>query len=173
MNAAAYQIAHEQALHANSYTRIDVVMNAVGIVGFGSDWFRLLGQYWSVCDNLWRSRALLRPILADAPREQLAAMMTSEERAALTALSERITVYRGCYRINRSGLSWTLDRNVAERFPRLMRYSRPGDQPLLLTAVAPRERAVLKLDRDEAEIIPAIARIRPVAVDLLPIGEAL
>jgi hypothetical protein len=171
-SAAAYQIADEQALLASSYTRIDVVMNAMSTVGFGSDWFRLLGEHWSVCDNLWRWRALLRPILADATREHLDAMMTAQEFSALTALPERITVYRGCYRINRSGLSWTVDRNLAERFPRLTRYSRPGDHPLLLTAVVPRERAVLKLDRGEAEIIPAIARIRPVDVDLLPIEEA-
>jgi hypothetical protein len=164
----AYEAAYKAAMFANSYTRIDVVMDAMGPVGFGPDWFRLLGEQWSVCDNLSRWRTTLRTILARASREHLNEMMTDEERSALAALPATLTIYRGCYRCNRAGLSWTLDRAVAEKFPRFMRYYRRGEQPLLLTARVPRVRAVLKLGRDEAEIIPAIARIRPLAVELLP-----
>jgi len=64
-------------------------------------------------------------------------------------------VYRGCYAVNRAGLSWSTDCTVAERFPRLARYLRPGRQPILRTGTVARDRVTLKLDRSEQEIIAA------------------
>jgi len=70
-----------------------------------------------------------------------------------------LTVYRGCYGINRVGLCWTLDRAVAERFPTYNRYRRPGLVPELLTGRVAKDRAVLLLDRGEQEIIAPRVRI--------------
>jgi len=162
----AYAAAHQAAIFANSYTRLDTVMTAMGSLTLSPDWFQLLGEHWSTCDNIYRWRTALRRILSEATRDQLDAMMTSEERTALAVLPPRITVYRGCYRVNRAGLSWSLDRACAETFPTLMRYARHGEQPLLLTAVVPRASVVLKLDRREAEIIVA-ELVRPVFIDTL------
>ncbi len=54
---------------------------------------------------------------------------------------------------NRDGLCWTLDREIAEQFPTLNRYRRPGHEPLLMVGTVPTSEAVLKDDRNEAETI--------------------
>lgn len=61
--------------------------------------------------------------------------------------------------MNRDGLSWTLCREVACRFPTLHRYKREVDVPLLLTGAAERASVVLKLDRGEREVICAAVRV--------------
>src|SRR5262249_32385146 len=122
-------------------------------------WFVLLGEQLSDCDNVWLWRGVLRKILRSASRSELDAMMEPAEREAFARLPERITVYRGCYRINGPGLSWTTDRAIAEEFPKKMRYSRQGDTPLLRTGLVRRDRVVLKLDRNEEEIVAHYVRI--------------
>jgi hypothetical protein len=117
------------------------------------DWFVQLGDAWSACDNIWEHRPVLRTLLSYAGRAELDSMMSAEERAALQRLPDRITVWRGCYPINRAGLSWTLDREVATGHTKKNRYSRSDQIPLLRKALVRRDRAVLKLDRNEQEVI--------------------
>ena len=53
---------------------------------------------------------------------------------------------------NKAGLSWTLRRPIAERFPFCSRYH--ADRPMLLTATIEKQRAAaIKLERNEDEII--------------------
>jgi hypothetical protein len=155
---AAFDQPRRASLLANSYTRIEVVIRAFGSMS-RLDWFALLGSEWTICDKLWRARAVLKGILRDASRAELDAMMEQAERDTLAPLPSRITVYRGCYKMNRSGLSWSLNRAVAERFPSLLRYRHEGDQPLLLTGTVSRDRVVLKIDRDEQEVIAAQVKV--------------
>ena len=86
-------------------------------------------------------------------------MMDPDERAALARLPTNFAVYRGCYEINRKGLSWTIEWATAARFPYLMRYWRPKESPLLITGTVLRDRTVLKLDRNEQEIISAQVKV--------------
>lgn len=145
---------HQAAGQANSYTRLDVLMFAFKAGRLPTlDLFAALGEWWNVCDNISRWRSELRRRLKAATRAELDAMMDPPERATLKDMPAIITVYRGCYHVNRAGLSWSLDRGIAERFPSLMRFRRDNDQPLLLTGTVERERAVLKLCRDEREIV--------------------
>jgi len=68
------------------------------------------------------------------------------------ALSDQITIYRGCGPRNNPGLSWSLRRDVAVRFRFSMRYW--SDTQTLLTATISKSRAAaLKLERNEHEII--------------------
>lgn len=115
--------------------------------------FHVLGNYWEGFDNIGHFRLPLAKLLRSASRAELDLMMDIDERAALAAMPDAITVYRGCYGINRRGLSWTTDIKVAAKFPTLMRYRRPGERPLLLRATAYRDRAVVKLGRSESEVI--------------------
>ena len=152
----------EQARHAaalaDSYRRLDIVMSWYGRVAM-PQWFSLLGDSWSVCDNISRWRSTLRTILRRATREELDFMMDANECESLADLPECITVYRGCYPVNRAGLSWTMDRTVAERFPTLNRYRLRDQQPLLRTGTVRRDRIVLKLCRNEREVIAHHVRI--------------
>jgi hypothetical protein len=143
---------------ANDYSRLNVVLRAKSSMP-RLEWFALLGTQWAWCDNIWYWHLVLREWLREASREELDAMMEPAERAAWAGLPPRITVYRGCYEINRTGLSWSLDRAVAEKFLTYPRWRREGEQPLLLTGTVSRDSVVLKLDRDEQEIIAAQVRV--------------
>jgi len=119
------------------------------------DWLRLLGESWSVCDSIGRHRLALRRLLP--PSGPVLEMMDSAELVAYRSLPARLTVFRGCGEINMLGASWSLDRDVAARFPTLNRYRQTA--PLLVTATVRRDRVLaLKLDRDESEIITFHAR---------------
>lgn len=129
--------------------------------------FEVLGDIWQCCDNIGLYKRVLRPILREASRAELDLMMTAEERSALAAMPDSITVFRGCYAVNRLGLSWTTDVVVARTFPTYHRYRRPNDEPLLLQAKVAKSRAVLKLGRCEREVIAT----DPKAVVELPFAD--
>lgn len=118
----------------------------------GLEWWRLLGLEWNICDNRWKYRGALRDLLRDATREQLDAMMTPDELEQLAALPDLVPIYRGCYTDNADGLSWSTERDIAAKFPSLMGYRMDGT-PILRAGRVDRERAVLKLDRGEFEVI--------------------
>ena len=118
-----------------------------------SAWFLTLGEEWSCCDNIWRFRAELSEILRNASPEHRALMMTQEERDTLDSLPDVITIYRGCYPWNDAGLSWSLSRDIAASFPRLMRYHHPEHEAFVYEATANKRDCILKLDRGEREII--------------------
>lgn len=82
-------------------------------------------------------------------------------------------VYRGADRgVNEEGLCWSLHRSVAERFPfaRYLRYR--AERPVLVTATVRKAHIIaVKFDREEAEVLTWVARVR--SVRPLPAGESL
>jgi hypothetical protein len=56
----------------------------------------------------------------------------SEAKARFDSLPDVVTVYRGCDEAFRDGVSWTTDREVAERFAAGGRYGRPS-RPVIVT----------------------------------------
>lgn len=137
------------ALRCTSYSRLPTVIGLVHDMEY-EEWLAVLGDNWSICDNISEHLRWLRYLLPQAG--PVDAMMTAEERAAWHALPERVTVYRGA-RQTHLGASWTLDRATAERFPFLGRYTLGGPPVLLTAEVRRRNVLALKLDRDEAEAI--------------------
>jgi hypothetical protein len=118
-------------------------------------WFVVLGNIWEACDNIGSYQDDVSEIVndwVDNPLTVIPELMTSEERAALEQLPDEITIFRGCGPENKHGLSWSLSRDVAIRFPFSPRYW--TDQPLLLSATVNKARvAALKLGRNEHEVI--------------------
>ncbi|MEB0059253.1 hypothetical protein [Variovorax sp. LG9.2] len=146
---------------ADSYSRLGTVMSLRPHLN-GLDWWRVLGDEWSGCDNVAAFRLDLGKLFRTAGRNELDVMMTNDERKALEAMPATITVYRGCYAANRLGLSWTTERSIAEGIVSQNRYRQPG-QALLIVGRVPRSTCVLKLNREESEIIsPAVRRIEEI-----------
>jgi len=124
------------------------------------EWLSLLGRHWIEFDNIH----LYLDDLLDEESSPLYsfvdyrglpvhAMMDDDEQAAYEALPDEITVYRGCYKGNIQGLSWTLDAEVAKKFPSLVRYRQKG-QPLLVKAMTKKKDIIaVKSGRKESEII--------------------
>ncbi|QWD65341.1 hypothetical protein [Polynucleobacter sp. MWH-Aus1W21] len=138
--------------HCNSYNRMGTLLDAYPLLE-RECFFKALGRHWCCSDNIWEHKDQLSKILGNASREELDLMMEPDELEALAKMPTIIKIYRGCYEINKDGLSWTTKKAVAESFPTLLRYQRPNEIPLLLEDSIDKRRAVLKLERDEWEII--------------------
>ena len=151
----------EACLWADSFSRADVLLDHCPtyrngrVVGTG--WFKVLGEHWSSLDSIGFVREEFRKILLLASGAQLQAMMTMEERQAWRELPDEIEAWRGCEAQDDDGLSFSLCKDTAAKFPFLHRYK--ARSPTLITATIPKRKAVLKLDRKESEIIAPIAKI--------------
>jgi len=169
----------EELKWADSYSRLPALLNfwgwhnARGVIQdteMRNHFFRCLGDEWSGCDNISSGGHYLDRVFRRAKRPDLDGMMTENERAAFAALPKTITAYRGAYPINAAGFSYTLDKTVAEKFPTLHRYRISGATPLLLTVELPKRYCVLKLDRNEQEIV-CVNRKAVVVTDTITINQ--
>ena len=120
------------------------------------EWLRLLGEEWSLCDNFWRHRDNLEIALGrNGPIREL---MNDAEWSVYQALPEAPIIYRAASKGRRTGISWTLKREVAEKFPTYPKYFMPN--PVLYTArVRKCEIIAVKLDRQEFEVITFAPRV--------------
>lgn len=154
---AARQAKWDKGIPTDLYVDCDSYEVAPALVGnYGvmpyTDWLAQVGEHWSRMDNLSHYREELLNGLGDADESELRLLMTDEENRAYDALPELLTVYRGCYEHNRYGLSWSLCKDVAAKFPLLGRYRHAKSHPLLLKIEGvPKKWGFLKLDRGELE----------------------
>jgi hypothetical protein len=136
----------------DSYQRLPEILGFEGCMD-ESDWLTLLGENWNCCDNIGAYIDELRESRLFDGWRPIPEMMTVEERGFYARLADTFVVYRGCYARNKWGLSWSLSRGVAEKFPFFGRYRQSG-QPIMVKAIAhKRDVLAVKLDRNEAEII--------------------
>lgn len=156
----SYAKAEKIMMQCDSYNRIEALVTLADRMK-RTVFFRLLGEWWSRCDNTGVFKYELEEYVFSNWQEYpqlMRKMMTRRELTAYDALPETVTIYRGCYKSNESGLSWTLSCEIAEKFPYFTRYWQKG-QPLLITAeVDKKDIIALKLCRDESEIITTMAR---------------
>lgn len=138
----------------DSYSRLPTLIEIAWRMDC-SEWLALLGDWWENCDNVGEhiDDLLNSPFSERLGDGAISEMMNADEQAAYDALPSVVTVYRGCYKSNKWGICWSLDRNVAQVFPTLNRYRQNG-QPLLVKAEAKKQDiAAVKLGRNEMEII--------------------
>lgn len=175
MNPISLEDAREVLAYFGSYKCLPALLGMVGRVE-DADWLRLLGEEWSRFDNVghYTDELIWDSPLRDAGT--IPEMMTPEELAAFDELPDEVTIYRGCYNNNKWGLSWSLNKAVAERFPTIRRYCQSG-QPILVTAQVKKSNIMaLKLDRDEDEVIthrPKCISTKHIRVMTLPTGEVV
>ena len=161
----------ERLALADSCTRAGWLCILLGLTGGAADTWHTVGELWSVCDNIgaWRrefDEDLRR--YRDTRGFPIVDAMDAEGQALFATLPDVVTVFRGCYKTNVRGLSWSLNRAVAEHFPTLMRYRRPGRTPLLITGGIRRSQtAFVRTDRNEAEVIAPWRSVRVVSIEPL------
>lgn len=117
-------------------------------------WVSVLGEVWDMCDNIGHHAELLEDIISDRLNSPQPMMMEGDELRIYQSLPDEVTIYRGCYKINKWGFSWSLNRDVAARFPFLSRYYRRDEQPILVKAKVKKVNIMaVKNGRGEEEII--------------------
>ena len=156
---------------ANSYTR----MSALLALSSAPDFWPLMRDGWSCCDNIGRYAPRLTRILERERKNRgfpINAAMDDVAMLLYASLPAMVTIWRGCYPKNRRGLSWTLDRTIAARFPLLLRYRQFDAEPLLLEATIRRnDIAFVVVDRDEQEVVALPSAISIVSETSIPTGQ--
>jgi hypothetical protein len=114
-------------------------------------YWELAGSIWIDSENIWQELDSWEQVFNN-DRSGKEFFMSDEDRDALAALDDTITVYRGAIKNrNEEGLSWSLDYDVARRFAD--RYSHIG-QPLVLVGQVKKTDVIAYLNgRNEKEIV--------------------
>lgn len=158
---------------SNSVTRMDKILDycpllkpyelGKNILGY-NQWLQLLGENWTTCDRITPYHNVLRGVPGVAG--PLRSMMDRAENNAYDALTETVTVFRGCDAECLTGLTWTLNKQVANSFPFLTRFK--ANVPVLIRARAKKSRILaVKLERGEIEIIT----FSPRRMEVIPADE--
>lgn len=147
-----FALADEAAALCTSFTRLPYLLNLYKRFGSNQSWWKLFGEWWSMCDNFCEHYDHVNKIFSIASRDQTNLLMNDQEKRFLDALPNEVNIFRGTAKGSRTGFSWTLDKNVAMRFPTLNRYR--TNCPVLRSASIRKELILaIKLDRDESEVI--------------------
>jgi hypothetical protein len=146
--AISYVFSHD------SQSRMGAVLDLRDQMSY-SKWLTVLGEAWTECDNIRDYSASLRRLLGTTG--PLLPMMNAEDRTGYKDLPDRVTVYRGCSETHMRGASWSLDQQVARKFPFLAGYR--VSYPVLVTATVRKEHVLaVFLAREEQEIVSFKAR---------------
>ena len=154
----------EELRWANSYSRAGVLVkfyprcNRLGLL---DEYFRLAGGEWSGCDNLGVYQLEFRLIFQSNPG-RWPLLMSENDRAVWSALPDIVDLFRGCGPGNRMGLSWSLDRAVAEKFPQYVRY-RQQEPSVLHARVKKADVVAYFSERDESEVVAFVTEADVVA----------
>ena len=115
------------------------------------EYSELLAYVWIDSDNIWQYYSMWIGIWKEC--SDTYHVMDEDERDALHALPETITVYRGVTKAaHKKGLSWTLDQDKATWFSK--RYAKPRDIPIVMSGEVKKNDVLAHfLGRNEKEIV--------------------
>lgn len=118
------------------------------------EYWELLGAMWTDSENIHENEQQWMEFLSDE-RPMQDRMMEEEERAALAAMPETLTVYRGFEVEERhEGLSWTLDKAKAVWFAKRLHIPDHGHTPRVATATVQKTDVIAHFTgRGESEIV--------------------
>ena len=101
-------------LHERPY-RIEAFQEIEHLLSDTAYW-KLVADIWTDTENQWQNYEEWKDLIG-SKRSNRHYMMTEEEDNLLRSLADEVTIYRGCQKgINENGLSWTLDKSIAEFF---------------------------------------------------------
>lgn len=122
---------------------------AISVCLADDEYWKLLSAIWLATDNVWRNLHDWKDLLTSG-RAHREAMMDKEEQQFFSNLQQIVSIYRGCTKdLSEGGLSWTLDRSVAESYAK-----RLGEGGYVLERKRSKREIVAYLNgRDESEII--------------------
>jgi len=119
------------------------------------DFMRLVKMNWSSCDDFYDLTPHFYNMFNDyyAAGGKIEDAIPDEDKEWWASLPNTLTIYRGCSRERIGGLSWTLDRKVAEQFARGHRNKKVEDPVIAETKVEKRWVWFATNAREEQEIV--------------------
>lgn len=79
------------------------------------EYWPALCEIWTDSENIWQNKDEWAKLLS-SKRTNKHLFMDEDERDYFNALPDKVVIYRGCEEHNMDGMSWTLDREVAQMF---------------------------------------------------------
>lgn len=141
---SSYVFLHERPFRLNAFLDIEPMVREEP-----DQYWELLGEIWVDSENIWQNKEAWRYFLESGPEEGREMFMSEEDRLTFHSLPEKFKVYRGYIpRRNKSGFSYTMDRDKAEWFA-----NRFGNGVVLERIVSKEDVFAYKNDRNEQEII--------------------
>ena len=136
-------------LHERPY-RIEAFQEIEHLLSDTAYW-KLVADIWTDTENQWQNHQEWKDLLG-SDRSSRNYLMDEKEFNTLLALPDVVTIYRGCQKgINEHGLSWTLDKSIAQWFS--TRLDRDGEPIVLERTVAKSDIIAVFTGRGESEVI--------------------
>jgi len=105
----SYVWLHERPYRIEAFKEIEHLLSDTA-------YWKLVADIWTDTENQWQNYKEWKDLIG-SKRSNRHYMMTEEEDNLLRSLADEVTIYRGCQKgINEKGLSWTLDKSIAEFF---------------------------------------------------------
>lgn len=142
-------------MHERPY-RLDALLQVAEEIEDDAEFWELVGSIWVDTENLWQNYDEWHDVL-HAERGDRTAMMDDDERAALAALPDEVTIWRGYNADDEDderhiGFSWSLRRDCAEWFAERFASHR-GRARVLCARVRKADVVALFTGRGEDEIV--------------------
>jgi hypothetical protein len=148
-------------MHERPY-RFDALMQAAkqGLARDPKQYWDMVGSVWVDSENIHESFSAWHRLWS-APMPGRENCMNEDEQAALAALPDTITVYRGVgHAAARRGLSWTTDKARAEWFANRFSGHRGRRPHVYQGTVAKKDVLAHFLGRNESEIVALPENVR-------------
>ena len=135
---------HERPWRIEAFQEIEHLLS-------DTEYWELLADIWTDTENQWQNyQEWIHLIGSERPSRHY--LMEEDEFNTLLALPETVTIYRGAtVGVNENGLSWTLDKSVAQWFS--TRSERDGEPIVLEKTVAKSDIIAVFTGRGESEVI--------------------
>lgn len=135
---------HERPFRLDAFIKIKHLLPDI-------KYWELASSIWTDSENINFNRSIWKNVLK-SKRSGKEYFMEIEDRNYLENLPQTITVFRGCNEKNKNGLSWTTDREVAEKFAE--RFSTMSQGSTVLSKTINKKKIFAYLSsRSESEII--------------------
>jgi hypothetical protein len=136
---------HERAYRCETFKQIQDDLS-------DTDYWNILGDIYIDSESVHSNLAFFKSTLC-SPRPCREQIMNTQERRYLARLSERLTIYRGCWSAKGTGWSWTLDPKKAKWFA-LRFYEAFGGRPTVLVGEVGKNNVIAYFSRrKEKEIV--------------------
>jgi hypothetical protein len=160
--SAALEAISDRIILEDSNTRLFRLLLLTGNAPAELFWSALLDT-WCNCDETWCEQPMLLPIMRKhgIPSRDI---LGAEARSFFDALSDPVRVWRGCSRSRVEGISWTIDRKIADGFAHGHRFI-PVLEPVVAEASINKNAVFFAVvDRKESEVVLDPAHLRDVQV---------
>jgi hypothetical protein len=160
---AALDAIEECSSWENSQCRLSTVLDLIEFAPPEIFWPAFMDE-WDCCDDTWEDRASVQQAMKRQKKPALP-FFSQSQRQFFETLPPLVQVFRGCSAPRVRGISWTVDRAVAEEFARGHRGGRVHE-PVVASALIPKEHIFFVSDeRQEKEVVLNPRRLREVIIE--------